>query len=329
MNDKEKFTSSKFVSVTAQFKEQLTSLLTRIRNSSPHYIRCIKSNAFCQPDLISRISVCEQLRYGGVIEAVRVSRSGFPVRMTHKDFIDRYDMLKNPFITMKPGSHSNFCLNGNRSVSREFCAEVINLITDDWFPPSDKTNETLNTRLKNVKQWKGTVLFSDVSIKEIQLGKTKVFLRRDAYDILEGRRTRFLSTYCTKIQTVYRRHYAKLKVAKLRSNRVDSVNRAASIIQAATRSFKERRNFLSFKRRIIKMQSALRGRRTRCEVAKMLDVELEEMVLEMELRNEYALRLQYAMKRLILIHRLNLFRAVVILLVDTLREKKRVPRFSQ
>ena len=58
----------------------------------------------------------------------------------------------------------------------------------------------------------------------------------------------------------------------------------------------------------------------------MLDVELEEMMLEMELRNEYALRLQYAMRRLMLIHRLNLFRAVVVLLVEALREKKRNPQ---
>lgn len=270
--------------------------------------------------------MCEQLRYGGVIEAVRVARSGFPVRMSHQDFIDRYEFLKNPFVHLKSGSLSPFHLNGSRSASREFCAEVIRLITDDWFPPAEGNNDTLNQRLRLVKKWKGTPLFNEGLIKEIQLGKSKVFLRRNAYDILEARRTRYLSVYCTKIQTVFRSYYAKIQVARLRCRRVDSINRAASIIQAATRTFKERKNFLSFRRRIIKMQSALRGKRTRTEVAKMLDVELEEMMLEMELRNEYALRLQYAMRRLVLIHRLNLFRAVVVLLVEALREKKRNPQ---
>ena len=327
-NGKERISSSRFVSVTAQFKEQLNSLLLRIRNSNPHYIRCIKSNTFCQPELVSRVSVCEQLRYGGVIEAVRVARSGFPVRMSHKDFIERYEVLKNPFAGLKPESPFHFVLNGSRSASREFCAEVIRSITDDWFP-SLESHDSLSPRLKLVKKWKGVQLFNETLIKEIQLGKSKVFLRRNAYDILEARRTRFLSIYCTKIQAVFRSYYAKQHVAKLRCNRVDSINKAASIIQAASRTFKERKNFLSFRRRIIKMQSALRGKRTRNEVARMLDVELEEMMLEMELRNEYALRLQYAMRRLVLIHRLNLFRAVVVLLVEALRDKRRNPQLLQ
>lgn len=35
-----------------------------------------------------------QLRCGGVLEAVRVSRAGFPHRMLHRDFFDRYHMLQ-------------------------------------------------------------------------------------------------------------------------------------------------------------------------------------------------------------------------------------------
>ncbi|CAN0459190.1 unnamed protein product, partial [Hapterophycus canaliculatus] len=37
-----------------------------------------------EPDEVSRVRVMEQLRYGGVLEAVRVARSGYPVRLPHK-----------------------------------------------------------------------------------------------------------------------------------------------------------------------------------------------------------------------------------------------------
>ncbi len=55
-----------------------------IRGTTPHYIRCIKPNDDSEPDFINRIRVMEQLRYGGVLEAVRVARSGYPVRLPHK-----------------------------------------------------------------------------------------------------------------------------------------------------------------------------------------------------------------------------------------------------
>jgi hypothetical protein len=108
----------------------------------------------------------------------------------------------------------------------------------------------------------------------------------------------------------------------MRGQKLLRVNRAASKIQAVTRSFKDRRNFLAFRRRIVKMQSALRGKRARDHVVQLLDAELEEAMLEMELKNEYALRLQYSMRRLLQIHRMNLFRCVVVLLVEKLRERK-------
>ena len=38
--------------------------------------------------------VVEQLRCAGVIEAIRISRSAYPNRMTHMEFLDRFEMLK-------------------------------------------------------------------------------------------------------------------------------------------------------------------------------------------------------------------------------------------
>ena len=71
--------------------------MTKIFSTKPHYIRCLKPNDQNVPDNFNRNRTTEQLRYGGVLEAVRVARSGFPVRLTHADFYLRYRPLANPY----------------------------------------------------------------------------------------------------------------------------------------------------------------------------------------------------------------------------------------
>ena len=44
-----------------------------MRTTDPHFIRCIKPNPHNLPDIYDRPSVTEQLRYGGVLQAVQVS----------------------------------------------------------------------------------------------------------------------------------------------------------------------------------------------------------------------------------------------------------------
>ena len=46
----------------------------------PHFIRCIKPNPASQPGQLDPEYVLEQLRAGGVLEAVRIACAGFPTR---------------------------------------------------------------------------------------------------------------------------------------------------------------------------------------------------------------------------------------------------------
>ncbi len=55
---------------------QLEELMVTIRTTSAHYVRCMKPNPKNEPGWIHRQTVVDQLRYGGVLEAVRVSRVG-------------------------------------------------------------------------------------------------------------------------------------------------------------------------------------------------------------------------------------------------------------
>lgn len=80
-------------SVGAQFSAQLRELRSRIDTTVPHYIRCLKPNDELVPDCFDPKMIVEQLRCGGVLEAVRVSRAGYPTRYPHEVFKARYYIL--------------------------------------------------------------------------------------------------------------------------------------------------------------------------------------------------------------------------------------------
>jgi myosin V len=80
-------------SVSSQFSSQLRTLRARIDKTVPHYVRCLKPNDELAPDYFEPKNVVEQLRCGGVLEAVRVSRAGYPTRYPHEVFLARYYIL--------------------------------------------------------------------------------------------------------------------------------------------------------------------------------------------------------------------------------------------
>merc|ERR1719201_1445940 len=80
-------------SVSSEFKDQLSSLMDIVGLTEPHFIRCIKPNPQNEADRYDRKGVTEQLRYGGVLQVVQVSRAGYPVRINHQDCWDDYKVI--------------------------------------------------------------------------------------------------------------------------------------------------------------------------------------------------------------------------------------------
>jgi myosin-5 len=81
------------VGIGSQFKQQLASLLDVVQQTQTHYIRCIKPNDESASNLFDMTKVSSQLRYGGVLKAVEIMRQSFPVRMSHADFVNQYQLL--------------------------------------------------------------------------------------------------------------------------------------------------------------------------------------------------------------------------------------------
>ena len=219
--------------VGTQFKGQLQILMEKIYSTKPHYIRCLKPNDENVADSFNRVRTTEQLRYGGVLEAVRVARSGFPVRLSHMDFFARYRPLANPFnpITARlPRLVSEKCTN-----PKELVADLLQVLWDDTLPESDNTIDKSkasrrNSRIMDMMAWKGK---KEIAQESVQLGLTKVFIRKQAHDILESRRSRRLVSAAKRMQSAFRMYIYRSYYLQ--------VTRAVRLIQRVTRGFMGRK----------------------------------------------------------------------------------------
>ena len=80
--------------IVQKFQKELMNLKKYIEKTDLHFIRCIKPNDINLPDNFNQKRVLEQLRYNGVVEAVRVARSGYPIRFNHDEFKDLYNYVE-------------------------------------------------------------------------------------------------------------------------------------------------------------------------------------------------------------------------------------------
>ncbi|KAG7455435.1 hypothetical protein MATL_G00256440 [Megalops atlanticus] len=101
---------SSFQTVSALHRENLNKLMTNLRSTHPHFVRCIIPNETKTPGAMENPLVMHQLRCNGVLEGIRICRKGFPNRILYGDFRQRYRIL-NPaaipegqFIDSKKGA---------------------------------------------------------------------------------------------------------------------------------------------------------------------------------------------------------------------------------
>ncbi|EER20303.1 myosin F, putative [Perkinsus marinus ATCC 50983] len=156
----------KLTTISGEFKQQLNELMETVRETEPHFIRCIKPNPMNLPDVYDRPSVCEQLRYGGVLQAIQVSRAGYPVRISHEDcWLDYMQLVK-----------------GNLA---EYSAE-----------------EDMSKRCLKLLTTVSTSLGIEEGLWEV--GKTLVFFKQKAFDALQNARMHLRAEAATRIQAQWR-----------------------------------------------------------------------------------------------------------------------------
>lgn len=158
------FKTDKRTSVNRAFRKNLSSLMKMISKTDTHYIRCIKPNEQNKAEIYDRSKVVQQLRYAGVLEAIRVARAGYPIRIKHAEFYDKYKIL-------------------GRST------DVVGLLKDLRSPRD-----------------------------QYEIGKTRVFLRRDEYYRIETARNRKFRSSVTRISSVFRAYKTRRWYIQVRKN---------------------------------------------------------------------------------------------------------------
>ncbi|NWQ81551.1 MYO9B protein, partial [Columbina picui] len=237
-------------SISAQFQTSLNKLLETLGKAEPFFIRCIRSNAEKKEMLFDENLVLQQLRYTGMLETVRIRRSGYSAKYTFQEFIDQFQVL----------------LPKNAKASKEdICVYLNKLKLDENYYQIGTTKVFMKEAERQVLQ---DTLHKEVIRKIILL---QSWLRM----VLERRR--FLRTRQAAIvlQACWRSRCVRMALQR---------NNAAVEIQSAWRRYRERKRYLEQRRRICLLQAMVRGHLQRRRFQKMVveKQEAEEKRREMQ-----------------------------------------------
>ena len=82
-----------FQTVSALHRESLLKLIKNLQSTQPHFVRCIIPNEIKKPGHMDNNLVLHQLRCNGVLEGIRICKSGFPSRVEYMEWKQRYTIL--------------------------------------------------------------------------------------------------------------------------------------------------------------------------------------------------------------------------------------------
>ncbi|XP_061352348.1 myosin-1-like isoform X2 [Gastrolobium bilobum] len=226
---------SQKLSVATKFKGQLFQLMQRLESTTPHFIRCIKPNNLQSPESYEQGLVLQQLRCCGVLEVVRISRSGFPTRMSHQKFARRYGfLLLDNVASQDPLSVSVAILHQFKILHEMYQVGYTKLFfrTGQIGVLEDTRNRTLHGILRVQSCFRGHK--ARCSLKEFRGGITTL------QSFIRGDKTR--KAYAALL----RRHRAAVIIQKrikavLARNRMRTISDAAIVIQSVIRGWLVRR----------------------------------------------------------------------------------------
>ncbi|KAL9324771.1 hypothetical protein ACSQ67_005416 [Phaseolus vulgaris] len=247
---------SQKLSVATKFKGQLFLLMQRLESTTPHFIRCIKPNNLQSPESYEQGLVLQQLRCCGVLEVVRISRSGFPTRMSHQKFARRYGfLLLDNVASQDPLSVSVAILHQFNILPEMYQVGYTKLFfrTGQIGVLEDTRNRTLHGILRvqscfrghqarrSLKELQGeSVLCSHVYYFSLPYSLNHMFFTTLFFKIIRGNKTR------KEYSALVKRHRAAVIIQKrvkavFARNRMKTISDAATVIQAVIRGWLVRR----------------------------------------------------------------------------------------
>jgi myosin heavy subunit len=91
--------SKKKKSVTALFFSGIKTLMSNLKKTEPYFVRCLNPNQKKSSKIWDEKYVRHQLRCGGLVEALKVLKLGYPTRVLYSTLYERYHgQVQNPLI---------------------------------------------------------------------------------------------------------------------------------------------------------------------------------------------------------------------------------------
>ncbi|XP_033197728.1 unconventional myosin 10A isoform X1 [Bombus vancouverensis nearcticus] len=223
--------------VSARFHDSLQQLLDSMSQCNPWFVRCIKPNTEKAPMKFDMPCVLEQLRYTGMLETIRIRKTGYPVRLLFGHFVDRYRYLVS---THLPRGAPN----------KELCR----IILDKAAPKDAQSQYQLGlTRVFLRESLERTLEYNRALILE----RAAITVQRYTRGFLARRRFLNISRSTVLIQAVYRGYHERKKFKALK--------KGVLMAQKIYRGKKQREKFRVLKEEMAKRAEIERASKERAK----------------------------------------------------------------
>ncbi|KAK6164334.1 hypothetical protein DH2020_001198 [Rehmannia glutinosa] len=287
VSNEESSKQSKFSSIGSRFKQQLQALLETLSATEPHYIRCVKPNNLLKPAIFENHNVLQQLRCGGVMEAIRISCAGYPTKRPFIEFVDRFGIL-SPEVLHGSTDEVAVC----KRLLEKVGLEGYQIGKTKVFLRAGQMAE-LDSRRTEVLGRSASII--QRKIRSYMAKKSFTLLRCSAIfiqSVCRGELTRHVyecmrrEASCLKIQTALRMYLARKTYKGLCTSAISiqtgmrgmaarnelrfrQQTKAAILIQSYCREYLARSEYIKLKKAAITTQCAWRGKVARKELRKL------------------------------------------------------------
>ncbi|CAL9151955.1 unnamed protein product [Musa hybrid cultivar] len=279
--------TSKFSSIGSRFKQQLQALMETLNSTEPHYIRCVKPNNLLKPAIFENVNVMQQLRCGGVLEAIRISCAGYPTRRIFYEFLHRFGVLA-PEVLEGNYDEKIACrkiLEKTGLAGFQIGKTKVFLRAGQMAELDARRAEVLNSAAKTIQNQIRTHILRKqfIALRKATIYVQSLWRRRLAFKLYEGMRR---ENAAIKVQKNLRRYKAKKAYTRLRLSvlvlqagfrflaarnefRFRKQTKAATVIQAKWRCYRAYSYHKKLKRASLVTQCRWRGRVARRELRKL------------------------------------------------------------
>jgi len=158
-----KFNMGRVPTVAGGFSDSLAQLVTKMKQCNPFFIRCLRPNTEKSPNLFQDSLIMNQLKCSGMLETIRIRKSGFPVRMSFENFIQRYRCIYRgqlkPHLSAQEKCSELLLLISNGKAKHEFATGITKIFLREDIEKFLEESRYITLRnmavriQKNVRRW--------------------------------------------------------------------------------------------------------------------------------------------------------------------------------